>query len=65
MQLGQSIRQADSSHITESQEASVSNSRICRYPKEAPPEGAHLVAEACVVDHKLKKFERSLWRKLA
>ena len=39
MQLGQSIRQADSSHITESQEASVSNSRICRYPKEAPPEG--------------------------
>ena len=40
MQLGQSIRQADSSHITEFQEASVSNSRICRYPKEAPPEGA-------------------------
>ena len=39
MQLGQSIRQADSSHITEFQEASVSNSRICRYPKEAPPEG--------------------------
>ena len=45
MQLGQSIRQADSSHITEFQEASVSNSRICRYPKEAPPEGVGAIMD--------------------
>ena len=42
---GRAFDKPNRSHITEFQELSVSNSRICRYPKEAPPEGVGAIMD--------------------